>query len=185
VPGGTLDLDRLHWTGEDPRAGPSHQAQEQIPIPRVRFPQRPPFPSLASPAYWSMEPSDPATSLRSRREPPCAIHGLGPCPYPVAPRQTVLSSPSLREGEREGEEGLIDVEDVVEVIPVPESPPRRLTYKQTTWIRIDPWGRPTRPLVPRTSAREADQGSPETGSTVWPLPPPPPSSGASSTTPPL
>jgi hypothetical protein len=54
-----------------------------------------------------------------------------------------LSSPSPREGEREGEEGVADVEDMVEVtvaevedddepievIPVPESPPRRLMYK--------------------------------------------------------
>jgi hypothetical protein len=51
----------------------------------------------------------------------------------------VLSSPSPREGERECEKGVADVEDVVEVtvareeeddelvevIPVPESPPRR------------------------------------------------------------
>jgi hypothetical protein len=65
-----------------------------------------------------------------------------------------LSSPSLREGEREGEEGYADVEDVVEVadveeedddepvefIPVLESPPRRSVYKQTTWIRIGPRG---------------------------------------------
>jgi hypothetical protein len=55
----------------------------------------------------------------------------------------VLSSLNLREGEREGEEGVTDVEDVVdvivaeeddgdelvEVILVPESPPRRSAYK--------------------------------------------------------
>jgi hypothetical protein len=86
-----------------------------------------------------MEPSDPATSPRDHREPPCAIHSMGPCPYPIALRRLVLSSPSPREGERECEKGVADVEDVVEVtvareeeddelvevIPVPESPPRR------------------------------------------------------------
>jgi hypothetical protein len=55
----------------------------------------------------------------------------------------VLSSLSPREGEREGEEGVTDVEDVVEVavveeddddepikvIPVPESLPRGPVYK--------------------------------------------------------
>jgi hypothetical protein len=66
----------------------------------------------------------------------------------------VLSSPSLREGEREGEEGYTDVEDVVEVTDaeeedddepvefklVLESPPRRSVYKQTAWIHIGPRG---------------------------------------------
>jgi hypothetical protein len=65
-----------------------------------------------------------------------------------------MSSPSLREGEREGEEGYTDVEDVVEVtdaeeedddepvefILVLKSPPRQSVYKQTTWIRIGPRG---------------------------------------------
>jgi hypothetical protein len=58
-----------------------------------------------------MEPSDPTTSPRSRREPPYARHGMGLCPYPVAQSQPVLSSPGMREGE----EGVTDVEDVVEV----------------------------------------------------------------------
>jgi hypothetical protein len=35
----TLDLDRLHQTGGDPGVGPSHQAPEQIPNPRVRVTQ--------------------------------------------------------------------------------------------------------------------------------------------------
>jgi hypothetical protein len=153
-------------------------------------------PSPAPPAYWSMELSDLATSSRSHREPPCAIHGLGSCPYPVVRRRMVLSSPSTREGEREGEEeeGVVDVEDVVEVvvaeeeddepvevIPVPESRPRRMTYKQRTRIRIGPWGQSTGPLAPRTNAREISRDSPEIGSAVWPPPPPSPSSGASST----
>jgi hypothetical protein len=77
------------------------------------------------------------------REPPCAIHGMDSCPYPVTLRQSVLSSLGPREGEREGEEGATDVEDVVEVavveeddddepikvIPVPESLPRGPVYK--------------------------------------------------------
>jgi hypothetical protein len=92
---------------------------------------------------------------------PYAIYDMGMCPYSVAQRQSVLSSPGMREGE----EGVADVEDVVvvavveeddgvevvvaeeedddrpvKVIPVPESPPTRPTYKQTTWIRIGPWG---------------------------------------------
>jgi hypothetical protein len=95
-----------------------------------------------------MEPSDPATSPRGRQEPPYAIHRMGPCPYPVALRWSVLSSPSPREGEREGEEGVVDVENVVEVtvveeedddepvevILVPESPLRRQAYKQMAQI---------------------------------------------------
>jgi hypothetical protein len=66
----------------------------------------------------------------------------------------VLSSPSSREGEVEGEEGVAVAEGVievvvteeddddesVEVIPVPESPPRRPAYKQTTRIKISPRG---------------------------------------------
>jgi hypothetical protein len=65
---------------------------------------------------------------------------MGMGPYPITLRRSVLSSPSLREGE----EGVVDVEDVVEVviakeedddepievIPMLESPPRRPTYKQ-------------------------------------------------------
>jgi hypothetical protein len=93
VPGGTLDLDRLCRTGGNPRAGPTRQALEQIPNPKVRVTQRPPSPSPTPPTYWPMKPSDPATSSWGHREPPCAIHGMGPCPYPVAPRQPVLSSP--------------------------------------------------------------------------------------------
>jgi hypothetical protein len=137
-------------------------------------------------------------------------HGLGMCPYPVALRQTVLSSLSSREGGEEGEEGVAttggedgvaaavedDDNEPVKVILVLESPPR-MVYKQTAWIRIGRRGRRTRTLEPRFGAREAGHGSPETGSEVWPPPPPPPSSvirittmppppssGASSTTPP-
>jgi hypothetical protein len=142
-----------------------------------------------------MEPSYPTTSPRGHREPPWSIHSTGPCPYPVALRRSMLSSPSPREGKREGEEGVADVEDVVEVtiveeeddddsvevIPMPESPPRRSAYKQTTRIRIGPWGRPTRILASRMSAGEASRESLETRSAVWPLPPPPPTSGAITT----
>jgi hypothetical protein len=158
-----------------------------------------------------MEPSDPTTSPRGRREPPCAIHGIGSCPCLVALERLVLSSLSPREGEREGEEGVANVEDVVKVavveeedddepieaILVSESPLRRLAYKKTTWIQIGPRGRPTKTLAPRTGAREVDRDSPKTGSAVWPPPPPPPptsrvvttappllSSGALSTAPP-
>jgi hypothetical protein len=77
---------------------------------------------------------------------------MGPCPYPVMLRRSVLSSLSPREGEREGEEGATDVEDVVKVafaeeednnepvkvIPVPESPQRRLTYKKSSHNGVDP-----------------------------------------------
>jgi hypothetical protein len=91
-----------------------------------------------------MEPLDPTTSPRGRREPPYAIHGTGLCPYPVVPRKPMLSSSGMREGEEE----VADVEDLVEVavaeeedddepvevIPVPDSPPPRLTYKQMTQI---------------------------------------------------
>jgi hypothetical protein len=104
----------------------------------------------------------------------------------------VLSSLSPSEGEREGEEGVADVEGVVEVataeeedddepvevIPVSESPPKRPAYKQTARIRIGPWGRPTGTLVPQTGARETGQISSETGSEVWPPPPPLPLGGA-------
>jgi hypothetical protein len=162
--------------------GPSCQAPEQIPNPRVRVMQWPPSPSLTPPAYWSMEPSDPATSPRSRQEPPCAIHSMGPCLYPVVQRQSVLSSPGMREGE----EGVTDVDDVVEVtvaeeedddepvevILVPDPTPPQLAYKQTSQIRIGPRGQPTRTLALRTGAREVDQISSETRSEVW-LPPPP------------
>jgi hypothetical protein len=116
VPGGTLDLDRLHRTGGDLVAGPSRQAPELIPNPRVRVLQRPPSPSPTPSTYFPMEPSYPTTSLRGHREPPCAIHGMSSGPYPVAPRKTVLSSPSPREGE----EGVADVEDMVEVVVAEE-----------------------------------------------------------------
>jgi hypothetical protein len=162
--------------------GPSRQAQEQIPNPRVRVMQWPPSPSLTPPAYWSMEPSDPTTSPRSCQEPPYAIHSMGPCLYPVVQRQPVLSSPGMREGE----EGVADADDVVkvtiaeeedddepvEVILVPDPTPPQLEYKQTAQIRIGPRGRPTRTLALRTDAREVDQISSETRSEVW-LPPPP------------
>jgi hypothetical protein len=137
-----------------------------------------------------MEPLDPAISLRGRQEPPCAIHGLGPCPHPVALRRSVLSSLSPREGGEEGEEGVTTLEGVdevavvmeddddepVKVIPVPESPPRP-KYKQTARIQIGPRGRPIETLEPQTGASEASWVSPETGSEVWPPPAPPPMSG--------
>jgi hypothetical protein len=99
------------------------------------------LPCPAPPAYWPMEPSDSTTSPRSHREPHCAIHNLGPCPYPGALRRSVLSSSSPREGE-EGVavvEGVVEVavadeedddDEPVKVILVPDSPPRP-AYKQT------------------------------------------------------
>jgi hypothetical protein len=193
-----IDLDRLRRTKGDPGAGSSHQAPKQIPNPRVSVTPQPSSSSPAPPTYWPLEPSDPATSPWGHREPPCAIHGLGPCPYLVALRRSVLSSPSPREGEREGEEGVADVEGVVEVTAVeeedddelvevtlvPESPPRRPTYKHTSRIQISPWGQLTGTQAARTGARETGQISPETGSEVWPLPPPPPPGGAVRTEPP-
>jgi hypothetical protein len=70
-----------------------------------------------------------------------------------------------------------DDDELVEVIPVPKSPPRKPMYKHTTRIRRSP------------SVTDRSKGgrlglSLETGFAVWPLPPPPPSSGALSTTPP-
>jgi hypothetical protein len=133
-----------------------------------------------------MEPSDPAISLRCHREPRCAIHGSGPCPYSVALRRSVLSSPSPREGGEEGKEGVTaakggegiaaameeDDDQPVKVISVPESSPMP-AYKHMTWIQIGPRGRPIGILAPRTGAREVGRVSPEIGSEVW-LPPPPP-----------
>jgi hypothetical protein len=88
----------------------------------------------------------------------------------------VSSSPGMREGE----EGVTDEDNVVEVaiaeeeddnepikvIPMPDSTPPRPTYKQTARIRIGPQGRPTKTLAPRMSAREASMNSSETGSAV-------------------
>jgi hypothetical protein len=197
MPGATMDLDRFHRIRGDPGTGTSHQAPNQIPNPRVSVLHRPPSPSPEPPAYWPMEPSDTTTSPRGHREPPCAIHGSGPCPYPVALRRSVLSSPSLREGGEEGEEGVAaaegvnevavavedDDDDLVEVIPVPASPARS-TYKQMTRIRIGPRGRPTGTLASRTGAREVGRISPKIGSEVWPLPPPPPPNVAMTPSPP-
>jgi hypothetical protein len=151
-------------------------------------------PSPTPPACWPMEPTDPATSLWGHREIPYAIYSLGPCPYPVAQMQPMLSSPGMREGE----EGVTDEEDVVEVaianeedgvvmaavinkdddpvkvIPVPNSTPPRPAYKQTVRIRISPRGRPTRTRAPRMDVREANPESSKTGSGMWPPPPPAP-----------
>jgi hypothetical protein len=80
----TLDLDRLHQTGGDPGAGSSRQPLTDAPNPRVRVLERPPSPSHDPLAYRPMKPSDPAASPWGRREPPCTVHGRGPCPYPVA-----------------------------------------------------------------------------------------------------
>jgi hypothetical protein len=146
-----------------------------------------------------MEPSDLADSSWGRREPPCAIRGMGPCPYPIAQRQPVFTSPGEGEGVTEEEEddmvvvAVVDKDDEpVEVIPVPESMPPRPVYKQTAWIRIGPWGRPIGTLAPRMDARETSPNSYETESGMWPPPPsgpvttvpPPPSSGTSNTAPP-
>jgi hypothetical protein len=127
-----------------------------------------------------MEPSDPAASPWGRWEPPCAVHGTGPCPYPVAQWQPVFSSPGEGEGEEEvieeeedeaAEEeeddvvvvAVIDKDDEpVEIIPVPESMPSRSPYKQTVRIRISPRGRPTGTLAPRNGARETEWFSSET-----------------------
>jgi hypothetical protein len=79
---------------------------------------------------------------------------MGSCPYPIAQRQLVFSSPSKGEGEEgvAGEEDMVEVaiaseeDDVVvvavankddvsvEVIPVPDSTPPRPAYKQTARI---------------------------------------------------
>jgi hypothetical protein len=91
--------------------GPSRQAPEQIPNPRVRIMQRPLSPSPEPPAYRPMEPLDPANSPWGCREMPCAIHDMGPSPYPVAQKQPVLSSPGMRQGE----EGVANEDSVVEV----------------------------------------------------------------------
>jgi hypothetical protein len=139
-----------------------------------------------------MEPSDPAASPSSCWEPPCAIHGMGRCPYSVAQWQPVPSSP----GEGEGEEAVVgeEEEEVVEeeedeltvvaiidkddeseeVIPVPESMPSRSPYNQTVRIRIGPRGRPTKTLAPRDGARETERFSSKIGSEVWPPPCPHP-----------
>jgi hypothetical protein len=107
---------------------------------------------------------------------------------------------------REGEEGVANVEDVVDVVVaeeddvvevtvaeeedgdgpikvilVPDSPPTQSAYKQTSLARIGPWGRPTGTIAPRMSGREASQDPPETGFAVWPPPPP---SGQVTTMPP-
>jgi hypothetical protein len=140
-----------------------------------------------------MEPSDPADSPWSRREPPCVIHGMGLRPYSVTQWQLVSSSPGKGRGEEEVAKEEDDVviavvidkdDEPIEVISVPESMPPRSTYKQTTRIRIDPRGRPTRTLASREGAREAGPDSLEVGSVVWPLPPPPPLRGLATTMPP-
>jgi hypothetical protein len=158
MPEVALNLDRLRQTGGDPGVGTSSQAPRRTPNPRVRVLERPPSPSPDPPAYWPMEPSDPATPLRGLREPPCIIHGWGPCPYPVVMRQTELSSPSPIEG---GEEVTIakgeEEEDPVEVILVLNSP-LRLTPTRMARIQVGTQGRPTRILAPRSRASEADRG---------------------------
>jgi hypothetical protein len=61
------------WIGLAGPEGTSRQdtqvKHQQIPLtPRVRVFERPPSSSPNPPAYWPMEPSDPATSPRGRRE---------------------------------------------------------------------------------------------------------------------
>jgi hypothetical protein len=134
---------------------------------------------------------------------PYAIHGMGPCPYPVVQRQPVFSSPGMGEGE-EGvaiAEGVAEVDvaeehdvvvvaltnkddEPVEVIPLPDSPSPQLAYKQMTRIQIGPRGRPTGTIAQRMEAREASPVSSEIGSGMWPLPPPPTPSGPVTTAPP-
>jgi hypothetical protein len=118
----TLDLDRLRQIGGDPRSGSSHQPSADAPNPRVRVLEQSPSPSPNPPAYRPMEPLDPTASPRSRREPPCAIHGTGPCPYPVAQWQPVSSSPSEGEGEEvvigEEEDEAAEEEDGVVVVAI-------------------------------------------------------------------
>jgi hypothetical protein len=73
---------------------------------------------------------------------------MGPCPYSIAQRQLVFTSPSEGEGEEgvaeEEEDDVIMVavvdkdDEPVKVIPVPESTPLRPSYKQTTRIQISP-----------------------------------------------
>jgi hypothetical protein len=72
---------------------------------------------------------------------------MGPCPYSIAQRQLVFTSPSEGEGEGVAEEEEDDVimvavvdkdDEPVKVIPVPESTPLRPSYKQTTRIQISP-----------------------------------------------
>jgi hypothetical protein len=147
----TLDMERLRQTGGDPGAGSSIQAPTDTPNPRVRVLERPLSPSLDPSAYWPMEPSDPATSLRRRREPPCTIHGWGP--YPVASRHLRFSS----SGQRDGGEGKVNDEDPIEIFPVLDSLPR-LTLRHNTRIQVGAQGRPTGTLAPRSGARELEGG---------------------------
>jgi hypothetical protein len=81
--------------------GSLRQALVDAPNPRVRVLERPPSPSPDPPTYRPMKPSDPAASPWDRREPPYAVHGTGPCPYPVAQWQPMFSSPDKGEGEEE------------------------------------------------------------------------------------
>jgi hypothetical protein len=109
---------------------------------------------LPPPTYWPMEPSDPATSLRSRGGTPCAIHGWGTCPYPVASRWLDLSSPS----QREGGEGITTAdEDPIEIYSVLDSP-SRLALRHITLIQVGAQGRPTGTLAPRSGARKLEGG---------------------------
>jgi hypothetical protein len=167
--GTTLDLERFHRTGRNPGAGSSHQAPVNVTNPRVRVLKRPPSPSLDSPAYWPMEPSDPITSSRGRQEPPCAVYSWGPCPYPASRR---LRFSSLGHGE--GGEGNADEEedneDPIKIFPVLDSP-SRLAPIHITQIQVRAQGRPTGTLAPRSGAREPEGGSPVTRFTVWPPPP--------------
>jgi hypothetical protein len=197
-PGVTLDLDWLRWTRGDPKARSLHLPLADIPNPRVRVLEWPPSPSPDQPAYRPMAPSDPVVSPWGRQQPPCTVHGMGPCPYPVVQWQLVFSSLGDGEGEEEddqatGEEEEDDVvvvtvvdkdDEPIKVIPVPESTPPRSPYKQMARIHIGPRGQPTRTLSPREGAREAGPDSLEAGSTMWPPPPPPPPSGPVTTTPP-
>jgi hypothetical protein len=81
-PGTTRDLEWLHRTRGDPGVRSSCRALVDAANPRFRVLEMPPSPSPDPQAYRPMKLLDPTTSLRRHWEPPCAIHGWGPCPYP-------------------------------------------------------------------------------------------------------
>jgi hypothetical protein len=76
-PGTTLDMEWLCH----PSCPPPSPSTER-PNPRVRVWEQLSSPSLEPLGYWSMEPSDTATSPRGRHVPPCVVHSWGPCPNP-------------------------------------------------------------------------------------------------------
>jgi hypothetical protein len=130
-------------------------------------------PSPDPPTYWLMEPSDPTTSPRRQRKPPCAIHGWSPCPYLVMLMHLRFSSLEQREGgEGNADDEEEDDEDSIEIFPILDSTSRPVP-RHIVWIQVGAQWRPTGTLAPRYGAREPEGGgSPMTGSTVWRPPPP-------------